>query len=84
VIEEPAYLRDLVFLHGRACANTAEEIWFPSTGGRYGPARMICGRCPVIERCERYYLDDESNGFVAGMTLAERHIRRKALRKEAS
>lgn len=45
---------------------------------------MVCARCPVIDRCETYYLDDEESGYVAGMTIEERRKKRKALRKEAS
>lgn len=71
-------------MRGRACAGLPREIFYPADGQKYDKAASVCARCPVIDRCERYYLDDEGRCYVAGMTQDERAQKRKSLRKEAS
>lgn len=79
----PEY-QDQVFLRGRECAGLPLEWFNPGPGGRFDRAAKVCASCPVIDRCEVYYLDDEESGYVAGMTLEERRAKRKTLRREAS
>lgn len=33
------------------CAQVDPEAWFPEKGGSNANAKMICNRCPEIEKC---------------------------------
>lgn len=83
-MDDFAVYRDQVFIRGRACAGLPLEVFNPGPGYRFDKAAKVCASCPVIDRCEHYYLDDEESGYVAGMTIEVRREKRKALHREAS
>lgn len=78
-----------------ACVDVPTEVFFPvppRTGGHpdYGPARAICGRCPVRAECLADALHSEPQasgkryGFVGGMTPGQRSERYHELRTGAA
>lgn len=81
---DTAAYHDQVFLRGRACLGLPLEIFNPGPGGRFDMAASVCASCPVIDRCEHYFLGDEESGYVAGMTIDQRRKKRKALHRKAS
>lgn len=41
-----------------ACHKTDPAIFYPEQGGSYAAARAVCKRCPVINECLQYALDE--------------------------
>ncbi|MFC3386870.1 WhiB family transcriptional regulator [Couchioplanes caeruleus subsp. azureus] len=62
------------------CAQSDPEAFYPDKGGSTGPARKICGRCPVREACLQYALaHDERFGIWGGLSDRERRRLKKNL-----
>lgn len=64
------------------CAQTDPEAFFPNKGESVAPAKAICARCPVIDRCLEYALDNDERFGVWGGT-SERERRRLRRHREA-
>lgn len=70
-----------------ACRTDDPDLWFPQ--GNTGPwlvqieeAKAVCRRCPVIEQCLTYALQETpSDGIFAGLTALERSKVRRAARR---
>jgi WhiB family redox-sensing transcriptional regulator len=83
---EPETLADLLarpaWHDGAACRGRGIDSWFPVQGRRPDDARAVCGRCPVLEECRRWALDQgpELQGVWGGLTEADR----RQLRRTAS
>jgi WhiB family redox-sensing transcriptional regulator len=54
------------------CPQTDPEIFFPDRGQRSPQAKIICGRCPVMEECLEYALANRVHGFWGGFSERER------------
>lgn len=59
------------------CATTDPEIFFDPKDN--GPARKVCGHCPVVAQCLRNVMAEEGTahksyrfGFVGGLTAYQR------------
>ena len=56
-----------------ACRGEPVEVFFPAWGQRTGPAKLICGRCPVSGECLAAALAQEhQHGVWGGLTARER------------
>ena len=72
------------------CAQSDPDAWYPAKGGTYGPARVICLDCPVIDACRDHVDSFETNrpddmfGMWAGESPAQRYARRRAAREAAA
>lgn len=45
------------------------DLWFPGKGGHAVEARSVCTRCPVVEQCRQYAIDNNLVfGIWGGMT----------------
>ncbi|MGP4003999.1 WhiB family transcriptional regulator [Streptomyces sp. 8N706] len=73
-----------------ACADEDPELFFPI--GNTGPAlfqieeaKVVCGRCPVMEQCLQWALENnEHSGVWGGLSEDERRaMKRRAARKRA-
>lgn len=60
-----------------ACRGMAPERFFPERGDNTGPAKAICGECPVQRECGEFGLF-EKHGIWGGHSERERRRRRKA------
>lgn len=57
----------------RACIDVPISTFFPEIYDHAGPAKRICGRCPVHDLCLQYALDNgERYGVFGGMTANQR------------
>lgn len=55
------------------CGQTDPEAWFPEKGGSTRDAKRMCARCPVIDECLAYALQQgERHGVWGGKTDVER------------
>ena len=55
------------------CAQVDGDIFFPPKNGSPGPAKMVCGQCPVIGECRLYALTNRlQDGVWGGLTPRER------------
>lgn len=63
------------------CQTTDPDVWFAEQGssGDYRNARKLCQRCPVVQQCLTYALEnEESFGVWGGRTPKERwNLKRK-------
>lgn len=57
-----------------ACAGTDPELFFPQTGGTPWPAKAICRRCPVIDACLSWALENRPDGVWGATTEHERDV----------
>ena len=56
-----------------ACVGARDpDVWFPEKGGSPEPARAICARCPVRDKCLVWALEHEDYGIWGGTTEKER------------
>ena len=56
-----------------ACAELDPDIFFPERGGSSKAARAVCARCPVVEDCLTYALENrEEYGIWGGTSERER------------
>jgi hypothetical protein len=71
---------DPVWVRGRACAGLPPNLFIPVSGrnGAYRNGQRVCAKCPVQELCAKYYLEDESDLYIAGMTPQQRSAAREA------
>ena len=64
------------------CRRYETEIFFPSDGAGVDRARAICSRCPIVDRCLDYALDNRiEHGVWGGCSERERRriLRRRNL-----
>lgn len=77
----PEWVRDAI------CAQIDPELWFPETGHTTGPAKALCRRCPVIDECLAYALDQcprDVRGVWGGTSEREREKLRRKQRQPVS
>jgi WhiB family redox-sensing transcriptional regulator len=56
-----------------ACRGTDPELFFPATDEEAGPAKQVCGGCPVRLACLAFALErEERYGVWGGLTERER------------
>lgn len=48
------------------------DWWFPERGESTAPAKAICARCPVIEPCLQWALENREEGIWGGTSGRER------------
>lgn len=63
---------DLPDLAGALCAQVDPELWFPPSGVHPFAAKRICRRCPVVEPCLQYALDNPVEGVWGGTSVRDR------------
>ena len=51
-----------------ACLDADPEIFFPERGGSSKEARSYCERCPVVEECLSYALENHEEYGIWGNT----------------
>jgi WhiB family redox-sensing transcriptional regulator len=65
-------------LVGALCAQVDPEIFFPASGECSGPARRVCGACPVRVDCLAGALARrEQYGVWGGLTASELRVARR-------
>ena len=62
-----------------ACTTTDPEIFFPPKGGTPGPAKAVCGPCPVLADC---LVDAFGAPWLEGVWAATTLRERRRLRRE--
>ena len=69
------------WMEGAVCAQTDPELFFAEKGdwAKTIRAKLVCRRCPVIEQCLAYALENNIQFGVWGGTTVEQ---RKRLRSE--
>ncbi len=71
--------------HQHAACRGMTELMYPSQGDDVRPAIAICNRCPVIEPCLEYALDNvERFGIWAGLSEKPRRRLRSQRRQAAT
>jgi WhiB family redox-sensing transcriptional regulator len=61
------------------CAQTDPDLWTDTTGGGMGPAKRICGHCPVTAQCTAHaqaleqHDGSQIRGTWGGHSQAQRH-----------
>ena len=67
-----------------ACLDAPDpEIFFPKRGGSSAAARSYCERCPVVEECLTYALENkELYGIWGNTSERERRVLRRSRRRE--
>ena len=73
---------DLSWKSNGACRWVDPELFFPNSDTEAGPAKAVCGHCPVQARCLQFAVDArEYEGVWGGTTGAERRamVRRRVL-----
>lgn len=67
-----------------ACRGTDLNLFFPGRGETAGPAREICGVCPVRQACLNYALSNAIiHGIWGGLSERERRALRTNYRRSA-
>lgn len=65
--------QDLSWHDDGLCAQADPEAFFPEKGGSTRQAKSVCRRCPVIDTCLQYALDNgERFGIWGGKSERER------------
>ena len=55
------------------CAQSDPELWFEERTSLARDAISICSRCPVMEECRQFAIDNEiDHGIWGGMTAKQR------------
>ena len=66
------------------CRTIDPDLWFPEGSSTGYAAKKMCRRCPVMDECLRYALDNnEQYGVWGGMGSSERRNMRRRLRRRA-
>lgn len=52
----------------------ADQVFFPSSGGKPTKAKQICEQCPVVGMCLKRAIESNLSGFLAGTTESERKV----------
>lgn len=61
-----------------ACKGSPVTIWYPESTNSQGPAKRICGACPVQTQCLQHALDaGEAYGVWGGLNERERRSLRR-------
>jgi WhiB family transcriptional regulator, redox-sensing transcriptional regulator len=61
------------WMRGAACVEAVDVEFFPARGASTRPAKAVCARCPVRERCLRFALDERiAEGVWGGLSPQER------------
>lgn len=69
---------DATWMDDAICSQTDPEAFYPDRGGSSRPAKAMCTRCDVTDKCLQYALDNhEPHGVWGGKSERER---RKILR----
>lgn len=77
-------MKKLAWQSRAACRGLDTEIFFPATDEEAGPAKAVCGSCPVQESCLEHALADrEREGVWGGATERERRRIIRQRRKSA-
>jgi WhiB family redox-sensing transcriptional regulator len=64
------------------CRTVDPELWFPEKGSSAPEAKRLCRRCPVIQQCLAYALENrEIYGVWGGHTANELKLLRQRLRR---
>ena len=67
-----------------ACRGHDTDDFFPATDEEAGPAKAICGACPVREECLEFALATrQEDGVWGGLTETERRRLRRRRRESA-
>lgn len=75
---------NLTWRQKAACRGVDPEIFYPVSDEDAGPAKSICGACPVREACLEYALTTrERDGVWGGATERERRRMIRQRRKSA-
>lgn len=83
LLERPSWMADA------ACAGADPAAFFPERGEDTGPALALCARCPVVDECRTYALEQPGrtdHGVWGGTSARERRRLRaggKAVELEA-
>lgn len=57
------------------CLDADPEVFFPIVGSNGLEAKRICARCPVIDECLQYALDNNiDDGVWGGMSVPQRLV----------
>lgn len=67
-----------------ACRETDTAVFFTGRGGNHAAAREICGRCPAVELCAEWALEqsaDKLHGVWGGLSRDERRAIRAGRRQ---
>lgn len=77
--------KSLEYIEKAKCASLdpfdADELFFPSTGGKKNKAVAYCADCPVATFCLLNAIATEMDGFVAGTNVKERSKMGSVLRE---
>ena len=69
---------DVDWLEDAYCRNADPKIFFPDKGGDVSHAKDLCDRCPVVDECLDYAIENEEKfGTWGGMSPRERRRLRK-------
>jgi WhiB family transcriptional regulator, redox-sensing transcriptional regulator len=68
-----------------ACRGHDLALFFPSRGEDSRPAKAICGKCPVLEECRSWALDQGPHleGIFGGLSNRQRRQHRRSDREAA-
>lgn len=77
-------MKKLAWQNRAACRGIDTDIFFPISDEEAGPAKAVCGACPVREACLEHALADrEREGVWGGATERERRRIIRQRRKTA-
>lgn len=64
---------DEAWMDTAACATVDDRVFYPDKGGSADAAVAICRRCPAVDRCLRWALDEHmTDGVLGGLTARQR------------
>jgi WhiB family redox-sensing transcriptional regulator len=67
-----------------ACRGVDPEVFYPASEEESGPAKVVCGRCPVRQPCLEFALASrEREGVWGGATERERRRMLRQRRRSA-
>lgn len=76
------------FWRDALCREVGIDVFFVGQGGDVNPAKAICARCAVAERCLEWALATESEfdeyGVYGGKSALQRRAIRQAREREAA
>ena len=61
------------------CRDQDPKLWFPSGSGskrKHDKGIRICLRCPVMDRCRQYAIENEAYGTWGGLDEIDRELYR--------
>ena len=76
---------DLTWRYRGACRGLDPDIFYPASDEEAGPAKAVCGSCPVRQQCLEFALANrEREGVWGGATEKERRRILRQRRKTAA